>query len=70
MTHYFADFTDLLCFFYCLLTGGPGRWSHPMAYVATERVSTAAGAGHGAPGGTASVSSLPLPWAARARGLA
>lgn len=57
-------------FFYFVLTGGPGRWSRPMGCAATVLASTAAGAGRGVPGGTASVSSLPLPWAARAQGLA
>lgn len=56
--------------FFCVLTGGPGRWPHPMGCAATALASTAAGAGRGAPGGTASVSILPLLWAARALGLA
>lgn len=56
--------------FYCVLTGGPGRWPHPMGFAAMALTSTVAGAGHVALGGIASVSSLPLPWAAGVLGLA
>lgn len=60
----------LLISYYSVLTGGPGRWPRPMGCAATGLASTAAGAGRNAPGGTANVSSLPLPCAARAPGLA
>lgn len=60
MIHCFTDSPDISWIFYCVLTGGQDSWSLPMGCAAMVLASTAAGAGRGAPGGTASVSSLPL----------